>query len=53
MFLWMMFSDFTMFPVSAAHVDIAEDQENDSVDMFGSPADGDVEFHDADNYGAI
>lgn len=53
MFVCPVFSDCPVSPSAAFHVGVAEDKKTDGVDMFGSPADGDVEFHDADNHSTI
>ena len=48
-----MFSDRPVSPAAAFHIGVAEDKKTDGVDMFGSPAYGDVELHDADDNGTI
>ena len=53
MFVCPVFSYRPVLPAAAFHVGVAEDEKSDGVDMFGSPADGDVEFHDADNHSTI
>ena len=53
MFSCPVFSDRPVLPAAAFHVGVAEDEKSDGVDMFGGPADGDVELHDADDYGTI
>ena len=42
-------SDFAVLPAAAAQVGVAEYKKSDSVDMLGTPADGDVKFQDTDD----